>query len=47
MWGWRVVFLRHTELVPFVMLLVSQVEALPSWVVTLLVSAIVIEAIGE
>jgi hypothetical protein len=33
-WGWHVILLRHVELVPSVMFLVTCVEALPSWVIT-------------
>ena len=38
---------RHAEMVPFVMLLMPHVKALPSWVVTLLVGVVVIIAIRE
>jgi hypothetical protein len=44
--GWHVVLLRHAELVSSVVLLVTHVEALPSWVVTSLVSVVVIRAVG-
>ena len=39
--------MRHAPLVSFIMLLVPNVEALPSWVVTLIVGVVVIEAIEE
>jgi hypothetical protein len=42
-----VVLSGHAEMVPFVMLCVPRVKELSSWVVTLLVGAVVIGAIGD
>jgi hypothetical protein len=45
--GWHIILLKHAELVPSVVLIVIYVEALPSWVITLLVGDVVIQVVGE
>jgi hypothetical protein len=47
MWGWHVILLRHAELVPSIVFVVTLVEALSSWVVTHLVGVVVIRTIEE
>lgn len=46
-WGWHVILPRKAELVPFITLLETNVEALSSWIVTPIVGAVVIRAVGK
>jgi hypothetical protein len=34
LWGWHIIFSRNVELVPSVVFIMTDMEALPSWVVT-------------
>jgi hypothetical protein len=46
-WWWHIILPRHVEMVPFVALLVTHVEALPSWVITPLIGVVVTQAVGK